>query len=256
MTCEACCGASSAPLRSGVKVDRTATLRVGSVAGTRCVRGSAALNRTRWIQYGVLLVVAFALSVGAGAWLGRQRTGTPVASVPTPSPAPTALFTASPPPTLPPTPTPTVAPTPTPSPVPPTASPTAPPTAPPTATPSAPPPLDPPTAEEFADALLAAFQSGDTQYLLDRVHPVVFERYGVRQCRRHVNGFAADPSASWTVQSSSGPAPWEWETDGLTTTVSDTWTVTIRIPDEGQRDIHFAPFEGTWRWFVDCGEPR
>lgn len=194
----------------------------------------------------MLLVVAFVLSVGAGAWVGRQRTGTPVASVPTPSPAPTAVFTASPSPTLPVTPT--AAPTPNPSPVPPTA--------PPTATPSAVPSLDPPTAEEFADALLAAFQSGDTQYLFDRVHPVVFERYGMRQCRRHVDGFAADPSASWTVQSSSGPAPWEWETDDLTTTVGDTWTVTIRIPGEGQRDIHFAPFEGTWRWFVDCGEPR
>jgi len=210
------------------------------------------LNLNRWMQFGAVLVVAFLLSVGAGAWLSRQRTGPPVASVPTPSPAPTALFTASPPSTLPPTPTltPTLTAAPTP-----TASPVTP-TAPPTATPSAPPALDPPTVEEFADALLAAFQSGDTQYLFDRVHPLVFDRYGIRQCRRHINGLPADPSASWTVQSSSGPAPWEWETDGLTTTVSDAWTVTIRIPDEGQREIHFAPFEGTWRWFTDCGEPR
>ena len=204
------------------------------------------MNLNRWMQFGAVLVVAFLLSVGAGAWLSRQGTGPPAASTPTPSPAPTAVFTASPPSTRPPTPT--VAPTPTASPFTPTAS--------PTATASAPPALDPPTAEDFAAALLAAFQSGDTEYLLDRVHPLVFERYGEGQCRRHVSGLPADPSASWTVQSSSGPAPWEWETDDLTTTVGDTWTVTIRIPGEGQRDIHFAPFEGTWRWFVDCGEPR
>jgi hypothetical protein len=204
------------------------------------------LNLNRWMQFGAVLVVAFLLSVGAGAWLSRQRTGTSVAIVPTPSPAPTVLSTASPAPTAPPTPT--SAPTPSPSPAPGTASPAVPSTTPPA--------LDPPTADEFADALLVAFQSGDSQYLFDRLHPAVFDRYGMRQCRRHIDGLPADPSARWTVQSSSGPAPWAWETDGLTTTVSDAWTVTIRIPDEGQREIHFAPFEGTWRWFTDCGEPR
>jgi len=198
------------------------------------------------MQFGAVLVVALLLSVGAGAWLSRQRTGPPVAIGPTSSPAPTVLLTASPPPTPPPTPT--SAPTPSSSPAPVTASPAVPPTTPPA--------LDPPTPEEFADALLAAFKSGDTQYLFDRLHPLVFERYGEGQCRRHVNGFAADPSASWTVQSSSGPAPWEWETDGLSATVSDAWMVSIEIPDEGQREIHFAPSEGTWRWFTDCGDPR
>jgi hypothetical protein len=200
----------------------------------------------RWMQFGAVLVVAFLLSVGAGAWLSRQRTGTSVPIVPTPSPAPTVLSTASPAPTAPPTPT--SAPTPSPSPTPGTASPAVPSTTPPA--------LDPPTADEFADALLVAFQSGDSQYLFDRLHPAVFDRYGMRQCRRHIDGLPADPSARWTVQSSSGPAPWAWETDGLTTTVSDAWTVTTRIPDEGQREIHFAPFEGTWRWFTDCGESR
>jgi hypothetical protein len=115
--------------------------------------------------------------------------------------------------------------------------------------------LDPATPEEFADDLLVAFQTGDGQYLFDHLHPLVFDRYGERQCRRYVNGFAPDPSASWTVQSSTGPAPWGWVTD-LITAVADAWTVTIEIPGEGQREVHFAPFEGTWRWFVDCGDPR
>jgi hypothetical protein len=203
------------------------------------------LNRTRWIQFGVVLAIAFVLSVGAGALIGRQRSAPPVASVPTPTPALTATPSSAPP-----TPTPAPTQTATPGPA------TTPPTLPPSATPSAA-PLDPPTAEDFADDLLIAFQSGDTAYLFDRLHPLVFERYGERQCRRYVNQeLQPDPAASWTVLSSSGPAPWAWETDGLTTTVNDTWTVNIEIPDEGQREVHFAPSDGTWRWFADCGVPR
>lgn len=212
------------------------------------------MNLNRWLQFGAVLVVAFLLSVGAGVWLGRQRTGPPVANVPTPSPAATALSTASLPPTPSPTLTvsPTVAPTFTPSPGPPTV----PPTLPPSPSPASPPALDPPTAEDFADALQALFRSGDTQYLADRLHPLVFERYGEGQCRDYVSGFEADPKTVWTVMSSSGPDPWAWETDGLTTIVTDAWTVVVEIPDNGQRDVHFAPFDGTWRWFVDCGDPR
>jgi hypothetical protein len=205
------------------------------------------LTRTRWIQYGVLLAVAFVLSVGAGALIGRSRTGAPVAVVPTPTPAATATLTPSVAPA-----TPTIAPTATPSHAPPTNPPTPPPTLPPTA----PPVLDPPTAEEFAGDLLAAFQSDDKQYLFERLHPLVAERYGERQCRRYVNDLPPDPDASWTVLSSTGPAPWDWVTDDLTTTVDGTWTVAIEIPDEGQREVHFTPSEGTWRWFLDCGDPR
>jgi hypothetical protein len=209
------------------------------------------LTRTRWIQYGVLLAVAFVLSVGAGALIGRQRTGGPVAGLPTPTPAP-ATVTPSPAPA-----TPTTVLTPSPSPVLPTIPPTAPPTSPPTVPPSAPPALDPPTAEDFAGDLLAAFQTGDREYLFDRLHPLVFERYGERRCRRFVNeDLPPDPTASWTVLSSNGPAPWDWVTDELTTTVSDTWTVLINIPDTGEREVHFAPSEGKWRWFADCGVPR
>ena len=204
------------------------------------------MTRTRWIQYGILLTVAFVSSVGAGAFIGRQRTA-PVASVPTPTPSLIATATPSPAP-----PTPTLAVTPTPSPIPPTVAPTPTHSVPQSPPPSAPSALDPPTAEEFASELLVAFQSGDTSYLFDRLHPLVFERYGERRCRRYVNRLPPDPSASWDVQSSSGPAPWDWVTDGLTTTVTDTWTVSIDIPDEDPRDVHFTPSEGTWRWFADC----
>ena len=116
--------------------------------------------------------------------------------------------------------------------------------------------LDPATAEDFAADLLAAIQAGDTQYLFDRLHPAVIARYDTSQCRAKVDGFTADPSATWTVVSSSGPAPWSWASDNLATTIDDAWTVTVKEPGKPRRDLHFAPADGLWRWFVDCGTPH
>jgi hypothetical protein len=204
------------------------------------------LNRNRWIQFGVVLAFAFLLSVGAGALIGRSRTSAPVGAVPTPTPANSSTITPSAAPTAT-----TTTPSHSPSPIPPTL----PPTIPPTPTTSVPPTLDPPTAEEFAADLMAAFQAGDTQYLFDRLHPLVIERYGSDQCRSYASGFDPDPETSWTVRNSSGPHTWVWETDGLSTTVEGTWTVRVTIPDAGRRAVHFTPFEGTWRWFADCTPP-
>jgi hypothetical protein len=83
----------------------------------------------------------------------------------------------------------------------------------------------------------------------------VIDRYGADQCTKHVSKFGPDPSASWTVVTSNGPAAWSWITDKLTTVIADTWTVTIDEPGAGQRDLHFAPADWTWRWFLDCGNP-
>jgi len=116
--------------------------------------------------------------------------------------------------------------------------------------------LDPPTAEEFADDLAAAQREGDDEYLLARLHPAVIERYGTRQCRTHIRDDVSGTDVNWEVQGSNGPAPWDYTSDGLTTTIEDTWIVTVlEPPTTDPRELHFAPSEGTWRWFTDCGEP-
>ena len=219
--------------------------------------GAQPLDRARWLLFGALLVVVFAVSTGAGAWLRGQGSGdTLVSAVATLTPTPAITGDVTPTPAVP---TASSAATtaspapPTPTPVPPTPSPA------PTPSPlpaTEPPHVDPATAEQFANDLLVAFQRGDTVYLFDRLHQAVFDRYGERQCRHHVNGFGPDPSSTWTVVSSSGPAPWSWETDNLVTTSDDTWTVTVDEPGTGQRDLHFSPNDGKWRWFLDCGDSR
>jgi hypothetical protein len=198
------------------------------------------MDRSGVVRFGLLLAVVFVATVAVGAFIGRQQTGQPVNAVTTPSPAASAVVTASPSPVLPTLP-PTLTPVPT-VPATPTAAPTV--------------LLDPDTAELFAARLLEAFQTGDTQYLFDRLHPAVIARYNISQCRMKVDGFSADPSATWTVVSSGGPAAWSWVTDDTATTIDDAWTVTVKEPARPKRDLHFAPYQGLWRWFLDCGEPH
>ena len=211
------------------------------------------MNQLRWIAFALALVVLFFASMAAGAFVARQRaapTNPPVAAVsPSPSPAATQSSPAA---TPSPVPTPAAAASPPPT-VPPTASPTTAPTA--TTNPTA--AVDPPTAEQFATDLAAAIRAGDTTYLNARLHPQTLDRYGQRACRRQVREVAGS-DVQYDVQGASGPASWSYETDGLATTIEDTWTVLVRQPgaDPELRDLHFAPVDGTWRWFTDCGDPQ
>jgi hypothetical protein len=249
----------------------------------------------RWAAVVSGLVGAFLVSVAAGGFIARQlnslATVPPVAVV-TPAPAtaspPNASITslpASPTATpeipsassTPPTASPTEAATPavTPAAPSPSGQQTSPPTSLPSATasgeptttpgqPSGSPPtalptgvLDPATAEEFAADLSAAIRDGQNQYLIDRLHPATVDRYGLAQCRVYIRDTVSGSDVTWEVQASTGPTPWDYVTDDLTTTIPDAWAVTVRQPgaEPEIRDLHFAPFDGTWRWFTDCGEP-
>jgi len=116
--------------------------------------------------------------------------------------------------------------------------------------------LDPPTAEEFATDLATAQTEGDVEYLMARLHPAVIERYGTRQCRIHIRNDVAGQAVTWEIQGSAEPAPWDYASDGLTTTIDDVTIVTVlEPPDTEPRELHFAPSDGTWRWFTDCGTP-
>jgi hypothetical protein len=208
------------------------------------------------------LLATFAVGVLSGALLGRALnappsvppvsvastapTVHPVVETPAPVVRPTAIATAepipSPPPTHTPTPTPTALPTSSPTPT-------------PSPSPASSPTLDPATADEFALELAAALNDRDGTYLLSHLHPAVIARYGQTQCVDHIATLTG--GASWQVQESSGPVGWDYVSDELTTTVPDAWSVTVRQlnGDPELRELHFAPADGTWRWFTDCGDP-
>lgn len=212
------------------------------------------LSRAQWLAAVVGLIGVFMVSVGIGGLIARQlqSPAVPAVAVASPTPmatvVPTVSSTASPTlvslPSLPATVSPPITPTastePTPSPE-------------PTAT------LDPPTVEEFTADLAAALRDGDTAYLIARLHPATTDRYGEQRCTSYVQGL---PKAApkWEVLSSTGPAPWSYvtETPGIETVIPDAWTVSVRQPGANPelRDLHFAPSDGTWRWFTDCGTPQ
>lgn len=216
------------------------------------------MSGTRWLVLASGLVGAFLVSVAAGGLIARQLNARPTAppiAVASPTPAPLVTPTPGVPNTPPsathaPTGAPTTGPTETPTVAPPTETPT-----PVTPTPMATVALDPPTVQDFTNDLSAALAERDRAYLNSRLHPAVIERYGEQTCRRYLRGVGG--RVTWEILGSSGPAPWDYITDVVSTTLPDAWTVSIRQPGEDPelRELHFAHADGTWRWFTDCGDP-
>jgi hypothetical protein len=143
------------------------------------------------------------------------------------------------------TPEPTPSPTPTPTPVP------------------TPEPLGEADVRAFVDELVAAINTGDVEFLVANLHPATIDRYGEEACRTATAGFT-NPDFDIEVLEVAAQAPWDYVTEdppnALTTTIADTWEVTGNlhvggtVPD-ATRAFHYAPFDGTVRWFTDCGTP-
>jgi hypothetical protein len=113
--------------------------------------------------------------------------------------------------------------------------------------------------EAFVPALEAAIQTGDVDFLVDNLHPATLERYGETACRTQVATFA-NPNFDIEILEILDPAPWDYVTDELSTTIPDAWevngnlTVSADVPAQPQT-FHFAPADNAVRWFTDCGAP-
>lgn len=205
------------------------------------------MTAARWIAVALGLTAVVVLSVAAGGLIARQLKATPppaVAAV-TPTPEVSSALTIGPTPSqiaasLPPSPAATSTPLP-----PPTAS---------LARTLEPTPiagLDPASVEEFTHDLASAIRDHNTDYLNARLHKATIDRYGAGMCRRYVAAIpASDPR--WQILSTSGPAEWSYVTDETETVIPDAWTVSVSQPAAEPHDLHFAPLDGTWRWFTDC----
>jgi hypothetical protein len=113
------------------------------------------------------------------------------------------------------------------------------------------------TPEEFLPVFVQAIRDGDARFLFARLHPVVIDFYGARQCRASTRAFV-DPEADFVFVSTSEPGEYPWEVDGVTTLVGDVLTVRVTQVsggEEADREIHLGIVDGDLRWFVDCGDP-
>ncbi len=111
--------------------------------------------------------------------------------------------------------------------------------------------------EPFILAFTEAVRSGDADYLLSRLHPVVEELYGAAACAAYVPG-VIDTDLELVVREVAGPDTWDWTIDGVTTAIPDTYAVEVSRLEGGQtiiQELHVSLFDGEIRWFTDCGEP-
>jgi hypothetical protein len=113
------------------------------------------------------------------------------------------------------------------------------------------------TPESFLAAFVSALKAGDRTFLLGRLDPAVIDRYGTAQCQTYLAGFA-DPNATLRLVGVTGPAPFDYASDGLTRRVAGTYTLSVDGTLQGgtgPRQLHFALVDGHFRFFVDCGTP-
>lgn len=113
------------------------------------------------------------------------------------------------------------------------------------------------TPKGFARALAASFQGGNSAFLFDTLDPFVVELYGQKQCRRHVAGLR-NPDRTIEPADAKGLRPFDFEADGVTERFPETYSVKVRVSDEGEnteQELHFNTAEGYLTWFTDCGDP-
>jgi hypothetical protein len=125
-------------------------------------------------------------------------------------------------------------------------------------------PADPRTAglidfvnTEFIVPFNNAWRMGDTRYLVGILNPAVIDRYGKAQCLSSINGFVAGSGLEFSIPTSvTGPAPYDWTSDGQTVTIDDTYTIHVDATSNGQtqsQTVHITPVDDHFTYYSDCG---
>lgn len=114
-------------------------------------------------------------------------------------------------------------------------------------------------ATGFLVRLGEALAEGDTRFLLDRLHSAVIDRYGASACLIYVDA-VVDPSNAIDPVRAGALEQWDYETDGLSTSIAEAYPVSASATMNGQAvedaEFHVAIENGTFRWFTDCGVPE
>ncbi len=110
----------------------------------------------------------------------------------------------------------------------------------------------------FTSVLIPAIRDADAATLVAILHPATIERYGIDACLEQL-GRLGDPTFDIVVHGVDSPEPWDYTTDGVTTTILDALRVDASMTENGATEateLHVAIVDGEVRWFTDCGTPR
>lgn len=106
----------------------------------------------------------------------------------------------------------------------------------------------------FLTHLAAAFRKGDTKFLFSRLNPAVIERYGRALCQGYMLT-EKDTSAKFIVRHVGASEPFEYASDGQSTTVPRTRAVRVTRTRDGSKvdeTIHIALDGRRQTWFTAC----
>lgn len=110
------------------------------------------------------------------------------------------------------------------------------------------------TPKQFLTRLAAALRKGDSAFLLHRLNPAVLDRYGEPLCRGFVLTLK-DPTAKIVVHDVGPPEPYDYASDGESTTVPKTRSVTVERTSDGAtstQTVHVALRGHQLTWFTMC----
>ncbi len=111
------------------------------------------------------------------------------------------------------------------------------------------------TPEAFLNKLATAMRQGDVDFMVSRLNPSVIARYGSAECRTAVATYT-DPTAAFSVQSTSSPSDYTYTAAGVTTVIPDTITLQATFTHQGQPaplTVHLSRTgDGILTWYTDC----
>jgi hypothetical protein len=115
----------------------------------------------------------------------------------------------------------------------------------------------------FFARLQADVQAGHQGDLAESLADAVIARYGRDACATALAAKLPVPQQAFEILAIKPPAPWDYVTDGLTTTIPDMTAVDAHVtgPDPSgaitteSRELHVQVVGGVVHWFTDCGDP-
>jgi hypothetical protein len=111
------------------------------------------------------------------------------------------------------------------------------------------------TPAAFLNQLAAAMRQGDVNFMLSRLNPAVIARYGSPACRTAVATYT-DPTAAFSIQSTSPPADYTYTAAGSTSVIPDTTTLQATFTHQGQPNpvtVHLSRTRtGILTWYTNC----
>ncbi len=109
--------------------------------------------------------------------------------------------------------------------------------------------------EAFLDGIASAVRDNDWMYLFERLDPAVISRYGQPACQAYLEGLN-DPTFSIRPFDFSGPEPWDFVRDELSTPITRAYTINANVTSKGEAsmtDLHVSIDNfGLLYWFTDC----